>query len=135
MKRKTESSGLKPWIIVLVALLDDIAALVLVFIILWALNVDIPIYLLLIVGVLAGTFIFIIHRAIVPSLRRQNITGKEGMIGEIGEVTKALKPQGVVKVKDEYWQAKSSSGPIPKGEEVEIVGIKSLMLEVKRKEL
>lgn len=135
MTRKTEPSSLKPWIIVLVALIDDVAALALVFIILWALDITIPVYLLVIIGVLAGTFIFIVHRAIVPSLRRRKVTGKEGMIGETGEVTKDLAPQGIIKVNDEYWQAKSLDGDIPGGEEVEIVGIDGLKLEVKRKEL
>lgn len=131
---KTESSGLKPWLIVLVALIDDIAALALVFVILWAFHVDIPVYLLVIIGILAGIVIFIIHRAIVPSLRRRKVTGKEGMMGEVGEVAKTLKPQGVIKVRDEYWQAESENGNISRGEEVEIIGINGLTLKVKHKE-
>jgi membrane-bound ClpP family serine protease len=131
---KTESSGLKPWLIVLVALIDDIAALALVFVILWAFHVDIPVYLLVIIGILAGIVIFIIHRAIIPSLRRRKVIGKEGMLGEVGEVTKTLTPQGVVKVKDEYWQAESENGDISRGEEVEIIGINGLTLKVKHKE-
>jgi membrane-bound ClpP family serine protease len=131
---KTESSGLKPWLIVLVALIDDIAALALVFVILWAFHVDIPVYLLVIIGILAGIVIFIIHRAIIPSLRRRKVIGKEGMLGEVGEVTKTLTPQGVVKVKDEYWQAESENGNISRGEEVEIIGINGLTLKVKHKE-
>ena len=131
---KTESSGLKPWLIVLVALIDDIAALALVFVILWAFHVDIPVYLLVIIGILAGIVVFIIHRAIVPSLRRRKVTGKEGMMGEVGEVAKTLKPQGVIKVRDEYWQAESENGNISRGEEVEIIGINGLTLKVKHKE-
>ena len=131
---KTESSGLKPWLIVLVALIDDIAALALVFVILWAFHVDIPVYLLVIIGILAGIVIFIIHRAIVPSLRLRKVTGKEGMMGEVGEVAKTLKPQGVIKVRDEYWQAESENGNISRGEEVEIIGINGLTLKVKHKE-
>jgi membrane-bound ClpP family serine protease len=134
LNKKTESPGLKSWVIVLVALIDDVAALVLVFVILWALDVKIPVYILVIIGLLAGTFIFIVHRAIVPSLRRRKVTGKEGMIGLSGEVTQALTPQGVIKVNDEYWKAKSVGGDVPAGEEVEIVGIDGLKVEVERKE-
>ena len=134
MSKKTELSGLKAWVIVLVALIDDVAALVLVFVILWAFDVEIPVYLLVIIGLLAGTFVFIVHRAIVPSLRRRKVTGKEGMIGLSGEVTQALTPQGVIKVNDEYWKAKSVGGDISVGEEVEIVGIDGLKVEVERKE-
>ena len=133
MTRKGESSGIKAWVIVLVALLDDIAVLVLLFVILWAFDVDIPLYLLIIIGLVVGTLVFIVHRAIVPSLRRRKVAGKEGMIGLAGEVTQALVPKGVIKVADEYWKAKSLSGDIDIGEEVEIVDINGLNLEVKRK--
>ena len=128
-----ESSGLKAWVIVLVALIDDIAALVLVFVILWALDVEIPVYLMVIIGLVAGTFIFFVHRAIVPSLQRRKVTGKEGMIGQIGEVTQACTPRGIIKVKDEYWSAKSLSGDLLVGEEVEIVSIDGLKVEVERR--
>jgi membrane-bound ClpP family serine protease len=133
MTKKGESSGIKAWLIVLVALLDDIAVLVLLFVILWAFNVDIPLYLLIIIGLIVGTLVFIVHRAIVPSLRRKKVTGREGMIGLAGEVTQALKPNGVVKIADEYWQAKSLSGDIGIGDKVEVVDINGLNLEVKRK--
>jgi len=134
LSKKTESSGLKPWVIVLIALIDDVAALVLIFVILWALDVDIPVYLLVILGLMAGTLIFFIHRAIVPSLRRKKVSGKEGMIGLTGEVAQALTPQGVIKVGDEYWKAESVGGDIAVGEEVEVINIEGLKLEVERKE-
>lgn len=133
MTKKGESSGIKAWLIVLVALLDDIAVLVLLFVILWAFDVDIPLYLLIIIGLIVGTLVFLVHRAIVPSLRRKKVTGREGMIGLAGEVTQALNPNGVVKIADEYWKAKSLSGDIDTGEEVEIINIDGLNLEVKRK--
>ena len=106
MSRKGGSTGLKPWLIVLVALIDDVAVLALVFLILWGFDIEIPLFLLIIIGLAAGTFIFIVHRAIVPSLRRRKVAGREGMIGLTGEVTQVLNPLGVIKVKDEYWQAK-----------------------------
>jgi len=125
---------MKAWLIVLVALLDDIAVLALLFLILWAFDVEIPVYLLVIIALLAGTFIFIVHRAIVPSLRRRKVTGTEGMIGMVGEVTEKLMPKGSVKVNGEYWQARSVGGDIGVGEEVEIVAVKGLTLEVKQRE-
>jgi len=134
MSKKGESPGMKAWLIVLVALIDDIAVLALLFFILWAFDVDIPLYLLIIIGLAAGTVIFFIHRAIVPSLRRKKIAGKEGMIGLIGEVTQSLNPQGVIRVGDEYWKAKSLSGDIDIGEEVEIINIDGLRVEVNPKE-
>ena len=134
MNKKKESTGLKSWVIVLIALIDDIAVLALIFLIIWAFDVEIPVYLLIILGLVAGTVIFFVHRAIVPSLRRRKVTGKEGMIGQIGEVTQALAPQGVIRVGDEYWTAKSLGGDIAVGEEVEVINIAGLKLEVDRRE-
>jgi membrane-bound ClpP family serine protease len=131
---KKQEPGTKTWVIVLVALIDDIAVLALVFLLLWAFGVDIPLYLLIIIGLVAGTFVFFIHRAIVPSLRRGKVSGREGMIGCTGEVIEDLKPQGVVKVNDEYWKARSLSGDVAAGEEVEVVNINGLRLEVSRRE-
>ena len=84
-------------------------------------------------GLVAGAFVFFVHRAIVPSLRRRKVTGKEGMIGQIGEVTQACTPRGIIKVKDEYWTAKSLTGDLIVGEEVEIVSIDGLKVEVERR--
>jgi membrane-bound ClpP family serine protease len=134
MKAKGEPSTLKLWLIVLIALLDDAAALALVFLALWYFGVDIPLWAMVLSGLAAGTFIFVLHRAVVPSLRRKKVTGAEGMLGETGEVTKALRPEGTIMVGGEYWQAKSLDGDIDKGEEVEITGIDGLRLEVRRRQ-
>ena len=39
----------------------------------------------------------------------------------------------MIKIKDEYWKARSPESNIGVGEEVEVVGISRLVLEVKRK--
>ncbi len=126
-------STAKAWLIVLIALLDDVAALALVFIMLWVFDVKLSIVAMIVIGLVLGTLIFFLHRAIVPSLRRRKVTGSEGMIGMVGEVTEALKPKGCVKVNGEYWQAISVEGDIGIGEEVEVIEIKRLNLQVRRK--
>ena len=133
MAKKGESSNIRSWLIVLVALLDEVAVLAIVFVALWYFKVDIPIPAIIIIGLVLGTFAFITHRAIVPSLRRKKVTGAEGMIGMTGEVVSSLKPNGVIKVGGEYWQAKSVEGDIETGEDVETLRIDRLNLEVKRK--
>lgn len=135
MATKGEPSNIKAWLIVLIALLDDVAALVLVFLVLWYFKIAVPLSLMIVIGLVLGTFIFVVHRAIVPSLRRKKVTGAEGMIGLAGEVVESLKPNGVVRVDGEYWQAKSVDGDIETGEEVEILRMNRLNLEVKRKVL
>ena len=134
MTKKNKSSDMNSKLIVLVALLDDVAVLALVFIVLWYFREAIPVPAMVVIGIVLGTFVFIIHHALVASLRRKKETGSEGMIGLECEVTQALTPKGVVKVKGEYWKAGSLDGDIEIGEVVEVTGIDHLVLEVKRKE-
>ncbi len=133
MKPPRPPSTLKVWLIVAFALLDEVAALALVFVLLWVFDVTIPVPAMVAIGLVVGAFAFVVHRALVPSLRRRKITGAEGMFGATGEVTEALRPSGTVKIGDEYWQARSVEGEIKKGEEVEVVAIDGLRVEVRRK--
>ncbi len=133
MIKKGKPSDMKAWVIVLISFLDDIAILALIFLALWYFNIKITLPIILTVALVTVVLFFIIYKAIIPSLRKPKIDGAEGMIGMTGDVTQLLRPNGVVKVRDEYWHAKSISGEIGIGEEVEIVGINRLVLEVKRK--
>ena len=81
-----------------------------------------------------AAFIFVRTWAVLPALRKKKVTGAEGMVGLVGEVVETLTPGGVVRVHGEYWRAKSVDGDIEIDEEVEIVDIKRLSLEVRRKE-
>lgn len=58
------------------------------------------------------------------------ITGKEGIVGELGETLAALDPSGVIKVHGEIWKAQSVSGAIRQGEKVRVTAIKNLTLFV-----
>jgi membrane-bound ClpP family serine protease len=133
MNKKGEISTLKAWLIVLASLLDDAAVLALIFLGLWFFHVKITWVIILIVVVVVVAFFFIVHRAVVPSLRRRKVTGTEGMIGLTGEVMQPLKPAGIVKIKGEYWKARSVEGDIEVGDAVEVTRIDGLNLEVRRK--
>ncbi len=123
----------KAWLYVLVSLLDDVAVLALLVLGLWYFHVKITWVLVLIICLGMGGFIFIVHRAIVPGLLRKKSTGREGMIGVTGTITEPLKPEGTVRVKGEYWSARSVEGDIGVGEEIEVVSIEGLKLGVRRK--
>ena len=133
MAKKRDTSGLKAWLLALASLTDDIILLVLLFVVLKLFHVKISWPVILFVALAVVFFFFIMHKAVVPGLRRRKVTGAEGMIGMTGRVTQALAPAGTIKIKDEYWQAKSLQGKIDAGEEVEVVGISGLVLEVKKK--
>ena len=133
MAKKRDTSGLKAWLLALASLVDDILLLVILFVVLKIFHVKITWEIILAVVAAVAAFFFIMHKAIVPGLRRRKVTGAEALIGETGVVTQALTPQGMIKIKDEYWKAKSAEGTINIGEQVEVLGISGLVLEVKKK--
>jgi membrane-bound serine protease (ClpP class) len=69
---------------------------------------------------------------VVRAQKKQPRTGREGMVGEQGEVFKALKPEGTVKIHGEFWKAVSDT-PVKKGTRVEVVQVDPASLELKVK--
>ena len=130
MKKRT----VKDWLVFGVLLLDEVAALALVYLVLWIFKIRMPIEIAIIIGLLLGAFVFITHKVIIPSFHKEQVTGSEGMIGMEGEVVEPLTPVGFVRVEGELWKAKSVGEDIAEGEDVEILGLKKLTLEVRRKE-
>ena len=124
---------IKDWLIVGILVIDDAAALVLVLLVVWVLGIKIPLPVTIVVAMLLGSFVFIIHKAVIPSFHKKKVTGLEGMIGLEGEVIKPLTPVGLIRVKGEYWKAKSVEGNIVAGEDIEILGTNRFTLEVRGK--
>ena len=57
--------------------------------------------------------------------------GRESMIGEVGEAVAALDPDGVVRVREALWPARTNRAtPVAMGEAVRVVGIDGSRLEV-----
>ena len=128
-----EKGSFKDWLMVLVLLLDEVAALILVLLVLWIFKIEISLWVVIVIILLLGAFAFLTHKVIIPSFHKKKVTGVEGMVGSVGEVVEALTPVGLVKVAGEYWQAKSLEGDVEAGEDVEILRVNRLNLEVKRK--
>ena len=116
---------------VLVLLLDEVAALVLVLLVLSVFNIRIPLWVTIVIALLLGGFVFMVHKVIIPSFHNKPVTGSEGMLGLEGTVIKPLTPFGVIMIDGEYWKAKSVDENIAVGEEVEILRLNGLTLEVK----
>lgn len=66
---------------------------------------------------------------VVKARRNKVITGKQGLMEEVGEARTALAPRGKVFVHGEYWDAVASS-PIEPGDHVRVVGVDGLLLKV-----
>ncbi len=67
--------------------------------------------------------------ALLRSYKQKAETGDEGMIGMIGKTDTAIHESGRVKIRGEYWSARSSS-PIPAGKPVRVIAIENLTLIV-----
>ena len=126
--------SVKDWAMMGILLLDELGAFFLVWLVLWWLKVSISVWLVIVIALMLGTFIFITHKVIIPSFHEEQVTGSEGMIGLEGTVVQPLTPFGVVRVEGELWKAKAVEDDVKAGETVEILGLKKLVLEVKRKD-
>jgi len=133
MAEQCEISNKKAWTITLVSLIDEFVILAVIIGVLWYFKVKLPLWAMIAIGLLLGSYIFVRTWAVLPSVRRRKITGAEGMIGMVGEVIESLTPSGIIRVDGEIWQAESIEGDIAIGEEVEILTIYRLKLRVKHK--
>ena len=84
------------------------------------------------VGTALLTFAFFVLfvRKIWQARRRPAFAGAEVLVGATGEAREELAPEGLVFVRGALWRAVASSGPIPVGSAVQVVGRKGLQLEV-----
>jgi membrane-bound serine protease (ClpP class) len=76
-----------------------------------------------------SAFLYVV---IGKALRLPVQTGTEGMVGTEAEVIQALKPRGVIRLRNELWSAKGVE-PIKKGEKVIIIAVDGLVATVKRR--
>lgn len=80
-----------------------------------------------------AVIVVILMRAVMRSRGWKQATGKEELIGEVGEVTDPVDPAketGMVRVHGELWRAAARGGTIPKGARVRVRKITGLILEV-----
>ncbi len=131
--KRIKLETIRDWLIVLASLADDAAVLAVVLLALWFFKVEITLPMIIVIALLLVGFIFLIHKAIIPSLHRKKTTGAEGMVGLEGRVVQPLIPEGVVRTGGECWKAQSVGENIAAGEDVEVMGISGLTLKVRRK--
>jgi len=83
-------------------------------------------------GLATGSFFAFAVTKAIQAQRRPAITGLEGLIGQTAQVRKALRPEGVVFIRGELWNAVSEDGrPIEEGRKVLITGAKGFQLRVR----
>lgn len=65
---------------------------------------------------------FLVSR-VLKAHQQRPVTGKEGLVGEVGLTLSELAPDGKVKVHGEYWDARTSGETIPKGAQVSVLEV------------
>ena len=68
---------------------------------------------------------------VARSQRRKVVTGREGLVGQVGTARTVLEPNGMVFVDGALWEAHSEDGPILRGERVVVDGVDGLRLRVR----
>ena len=91
-----------------------------------SLGVIIPVVL-----VTAGLFIVAISFALKAQMAKP-LTGKRGLVGEIGVAKTGIAPEGKVFVHGEYWNV-TSEEVIEEGEQVRVVSVENLEMIVEKK--
>jgi membrane-bound serine protease (ClpP class) len=112
-----------------------IASLVMGSLILFSGSPEIEVNRGLIAGVAVGftAFAVFVLGAIIRGQRRRNVTGAEGMIGEMAIAKTPLDPTGTVLAQGELWTATSEGGRVEPAEEVIINKVEGLKLWVAKK--
>ncbi len=72
----------------------------------------------------------LVMRLVVKAQRDRVETGVEGLVGEVGTVTRALAPGGKVFVHGELWDADSAAGAISEGTRVRVKSVEAMRLTV-----
>jgi membrane-bound serine protease (ClpP class) len=84
------------------------------------------------VAVVTGLFFAFAVTKVALAQRKPAVTGREGLIGEVGRVRRPLDAEGSVLVKGELWDAVAMEGPIASGECVEVVAMDGFQLQVRK---
>lgn len=81
----------------------------------------------------AGVALFMLSG--MPAMLRARFStptiGRESIVGEMGEATTGIDPEGMVDLRGGLWRARTNRAtPIPAGERVRVVAVDGLLLEV-----
>jgi membrane-bound serine protease (ClpP class) len=96
-------------------------------------RVSVP--LVVAVGLISAVLFSIVVSFAVRAQRSPVSTGREALIGRIGEARTDLAPNGMVQVAGELWSAglEGEAGNLPSGSRVEVVAVEGIRLRVREK--
>jgi membrane-bound ClpP family serine protease len=119
-------------IAIITTALEEAAIAVIVLWLLPKIDVNLPLFVLILIMLAWAGFAVFTYRMGSRALKKKPEGGLSDMLGMRGEVVKRLDPEGMVRIKGELWKAKSAGRKIETGEEVTVVGQKGLKLIVRK---
>lgn len=105
-------------------------------VLLWLLplfNISVPVWGVILILAGFAVFSYVMYLIGHPTISYREVSAPESIVGSLGVVESALKPEGYVKVSGELWRATSVDSALEKGDEIVVTGIDGLKLTVIRK--
>lgn len=116
------------------AVITSLIIAMLLFWLLPALNIDIPLVIKIVILCFFPVWSIITFIPRKRALSLKVINPSEAMIGKTGTTLSRLDPEGTVRIHYEVWSATSGGGDIDEGARVEVLGVNGLLLTVREKE-
>ncbi len=120
-------------VLAIVSTVLEEAALVVIW--LWGLpqlDIQLPLYVLIVAMVGWAIYSAVSFWVVTRSLRRKAAAGPPTMVGSKGRVVSPLNPEGQVRIKGELWGAEAAGENIDNGEDIVVVGEEGLKLVVRK---
>ena len=111
--------------------LEEAAIVIVVLVGLSQLDIKVPIGVLIAVMVVFAIFSVLLYRAGSQALRRKPVA-LSVMVGTKGKAVNPLAPVGLIKIKDELWEAESIGDKVGIGDEVLVIRQDGLKLLVRK---
>ena len=117
---------------ILATMVEEIAIVLIVLLVLPRFGIHIPRPAL--IAIMAGLVVYGVfsYRLVSRALRKKPMAGLPAMVGTRGRVIKPLTPNGLVKIKNELWEAASAGREIGIDEEILVVKQRGLKLVVRK---
>jgi membrane-bound serine protease (ClpP class) len=93
-------------------------------------NIQVAIPVIVTVTVISSAFFLVALRLVIAAQRKPVVSGREEMLGSIGEVIEDFDQNGRIHIHGETWQAQTAS-PLKRGDKVMVTAIDGLILHVK----
>ena len=81
------------------------------------------------VTAVSAFFVLVVVGMAVKARRRPVVTGREEMLGNVGQMVEDAAPEGFALIRGESWRVRGA-GTLRKGQKVRVVGVRGLLLDV-----